>query len=141
MTNSTNTTITHYAIEQRAARDAQDAMPALPKTNTVEAWGAFVEEVEGVDAYEVAAYSSDWDWVIYHGRAMEVCQAVPSSVLHEAEGTFHEMDMASVLGEEIGLYEMASTLAHLIVESEIVDAVEAAKAELIEMAENQIENL
>ena len=45
---SQDTTITHYAIVQRAKQDAQERMPDLPKEPTADAWEAFIDDLESV---------------------------------------------------------------------------------------------
>lgn len=133
---SSETTITYRAIQKRAKDVAQEYMPEFPKQNTFEAWEAFQSEVEALDAYDIAHESSDWDWVIYYGRALELCQAVPSDVRGQAEEELEDMG-----GQvEPGLYELAASLAALIVTREIAEAVESVKEELIDLAETQLEN-
>lgn len=133
-------TITHLAICKRAKDCALDYMPDMPTENTYEAWESFQHDVESLDSYEIAHESSDWDWVIYYHRALELCQAVPSGILHQAESELADMGGADVMGDNFGLYELASHLAAIIVTREIIEAVEDAKEEFIDMAETQKES-
>jgi len=134
---SQDMTITYKAIRERAMDTARDYMPGLPKQNTLAAWESFQADVEALDAHEIAHESCEWDWVVYYNRAMELCQAVPSDVLENAEQEFD--DMAGFENMETpGLYELAFHLAAIIVTREIAEAVESAKDELIDMAENQM---
>lgn len=134
-------TITYKAIRDRAESDAREHMPDLPTENTVEAWESFQQAVEDLDATAIAYESYEWDWVVYYHRAMELCQAVPSSVLHEAEQDFEGMGGPNGMGDSVGLYELAFHLALIIVTREIAEAVERIKDELIDMAETQRENM
>ena len=128
--------ITYLAIRKRAQNCALEYMPEMPKQNTFESWESFQQDVESLDSYEIAYESSEWDWVIYHYRALELCQAVPSGILHEAESEWEEMGGFESMGT-VGLYEMATMLASIIVTREIVEAVEDVKEELIDLAETQ----
>ena len=132
---STYNKLTYKRILDRAMWDAREAMPSLPTVNTLEAWQAFIDDVEACDGYEIANDSSDWDWVIYHSRAMELCLCVPSSVLNAAEESYSEFCL-----EVEGFFDYATQLASLIVTSEIAQAVETLKEELLELAQTQIEN-
>lgn len=133
--------ITYNAILERAEDTAKDYMPDLPKQDTIEAWESFQSELKDLDSVEIANESSEWDWVIYYHHAMEVCREVPGDVLEQAEDEWHEMLGPDAINENFGLYEMAGQLASIIVLREIIDAVERAKDELYELAENQLENL
>lgn len=134
---STDNAITYKRIRDRAMQDAKDAAPDMPTTNTADAWQAFIEELEAMDASDIGHQSAEWDWTIYHYRAMEVCQCVPSAVLHEAESQYDDYGN----GTPNGLFEYASTLAFIIVAQEIADAVETLRDELLELANAQLENL
>ena len=132
-------TITYLAICKRAKDRALECMPDMPTENTYEAWESFQQDVEALDSYEIAYESSEWDWVIYYSRALELCQAVPSGILHEAESEWEDMGGFESMGA-VGLYEMATMLASIIVTREIVEAVEDVKSELIDLAETQKES-
>lgn len=137
MTDSTLGDVTYKRIRDRAKQDAKDATPALPTTNTAEAWRAFIYELEALDSSDIGHQSAEWDWTIYHYRAMEVCQCVPSAVLHEAESQYEDY------GNDTpnGLFEYAGTLAHIIVAQEIAEAVDTLRDELLEVANNQLDNM
>jgi len=140
MTDSSDTTITHYAIVQRSKQDAQDRMPDFPKEPTADAWESFIDDLESLDAFEIAHESAEWDWVIYYHRALELCQAVPSAVLHEAESEWHAYGLDS-LDDSFGLHEMACQLANLIVTRAIVEAVEECRDELLELANDKLDQM
>ena len=137
MTDSTFGDVTYKRIRDRAMQDAKDAAPSFPTTNTVEAWQAFIDELEALDSYDIGHQSAEWDWTIYHYRAMEVCQCVPSAVLHDAESKHEDY------GNDTpnGLFEYAGTLAFIIVAQEIADAVDTLRNELLELANNQLDNM
>jgi len=138
---STETQITYFNIRKRAKQDALERMPDFPKESTVEAWESYVDELESLDAYEIAHESAEWDWCIYYHRAMELCQAVPSAVLHEAESEWHDMFGPDSINDSFGLYEYATVLAHLIVTRAIVEAVEECREELLELANDKLEQM
>ena len=140
MSDSTDTNITYTAIKRRAMQDAQERMPDLPTQGDVESWESFIADLEDLDTYQIAYESTDWDWVIYYYRAMQVCSAVPTSVLHQAESEWHDMGLADSIDSGFGLYEMACQLASIIVTREIVDAIEALKEELVDLAQTAIDN-
>lgn len=133
--------ITYQAIIERAEDVAQDYMPELPKENTIPAWESFQAELDALDAFEIAHEASEWDWVIYYGKAMQVCQEVPGDVLEYAESEWHGMCGPDAIDESFGIYEVVTHLAAIIVAREIAEAVEKDKYELNELAENQMENL
>jgi len=134
---SQDMTITYKAIQDRAESDAREHMPGLPTENTFEAWESFQQDVEELDAHEIAHESCEWDWVIYYHRAMELCQAMPSDVLDDAEQEFEDMGGTENM-TSVGLYEIAVRLAAIIVAREIAEAVESVKEEMVDMAENQM---
>ena len=132
------TDITYNNIKTRASDMARELLPALPKLSTTGAWEAYAEDLESFDIYEAAHMEADsWDVVIYHYKAMALCNDVPTSVLHEAEAQWED----SGDGTTSGLYELASTLAYWIVQRELADAMESAQSDLSELAQNQIDNL
>ena len=132
---STDNKLTYKRILDRAASDAREAMPSLPKVNTLEAWESFIDDVEACDAQDIASESSEWDWVIYYSRAMELCLCVPSSVLNEAEESFSDCGMSPD-----SFFGYATQLAGFIVTSEISQAVETLRDELLDLASTQIQN-
>jgi len=138
---SDDITITYKAIQDRALEDAKERMPEFPTENTVDAWDRFISELDDLDAHEIAHESCEWGWVIYYARALELCQAVPSSVLHDAESQWHDMCGPDGIDDSFGLYEMACQLAAIIVIDEIAQAVDTVRDELLELANNQLENL
>lgn len=141
---STETQITYFNIRKRAKQDALDRMPDLPDmskprlvgTSEADLWSMYIDELSDLDAFEIANESAEWDWVIYYHKAMELCQAVPSAVLHEAESEYNDFGGFGDL--DVGLYELASHLAHLIVVRAIMEAVEECRDELLELANDEL---
>ena len=127
-------TITYQMIKERAMQDARDVMPDLPEHNTVEAWESFINGVESANADDMG----EWDWVIYYHHAIALCLAVPGDVLSQAESEL--ADMGGMCGD-VTLYGLACQLAALIVQREISEAVEKVRDELLELANNAMENL
>lgn len=132
---STDSKLTYKRILDRAMSDAREAMPSLPTVNTLDAWQGFIDDLEACDAYDIACDASDWDWVIYYSRAMELCLCVPSSVLGDAEESFSDCGMSPD-----SFFGYATQLAGFIVTSEISQAVETLRDELLDLAQTQIEN-
>jgi len=116
-----------------------ERMPDLPKESTADAWESFIDDLESLDAYEIAHESADWDWTIYYHRALELCQAVPSAVLHEAESEYNDCGGFGDLN--VGLYELASHLAFWIVNRAILEAVEECRNELLELANDKLDQM
>ena len=149
MTDSSNTTITHFAIIQRAKQDSLEYMPAMPTRDSAMDWESYIQRLEDLDAFGIAHESAEWDWVIYYYRAMQVCQAVPSAVLHEAESEVYDnggIDHLQGYGcnrssDNFGLYEMAALIASQIVVIAILEAVEECRDELLELANDKLDQM
>ena len=134
--------ISYSGLIERAKQDALDAMPDLPKVNSLEAWQVFLENVEAIESSEVAHESADsWDWVIYHGQALELCAMLPSSLVSDAESMVSECGGIQEAFESGGLGGVACLIAYWIIYQAVQDAVELAKEELLELAQDQIDNL
>jgi hypothetical protein len=134
--------ISYSGLIERAKQDALDAMPDLPKVNSLEAWQVFLEDVEAIESSEVAHESADsWDWVIYHGQALELCAMLPSSLVSDAESMVSDCGGIQEAFESGGLGGLACLIAYWIIYQAVQDAVELAKEELAELAQDQIDNL
>ena len=134
--------ISYSGLIARAKQDAQEALPELPKVNTIEAWQAFLESVEAVDSGDVAHESADsWDWVIYHGKALELCAVLPSSFVSDAERQALDCGGINEAFESGGLGGVACLVAYWVIYQAVQDAMEIAKEELAELAQNQLDNL
>lgn len=134
--------ISYSNLIKRAKSDAQEYMPALPKTGTIESWHAFLDAVESIESGDVAHESADsWDWVIYHGKALELCAILPSSLVSEAESMIIECGGLGEAFENGGLGGIASLFAYWIIYQAVLDEVETLKEELIDLAQTQIDNL
>ena len=134
--------ISYSGLIKRAKDDALEAMPDLPKTGTLESWQSFLDSVESVEPGDVAHESADsWDWVIYHGKALELCAMLPSRVVDEAESMVIDCGGIGEAFENGGLGGVACLVAYWIINQAVAEAVEEAKEELIELAQSQIDNL
>lgn len=136
------TAISYSNLLKRAKSDAQEYMPDLPKTGTIESWQAFLDAVESVDSSDVAHESADsWDWVIYHGKALELCTLLPRSVVDQAESMLLDCGDVEDAFKNGGLGGVACLVAYWIIYQAVLDEVEALKEELIDLAQAQIDNL
>lgn len=136
------TDISYSNLLKRAKSDAQESMPDLPKTGTIESWQAFLDTVESIDSSDVAHESADsWDWVIYHGKALEVCTLLPRSVVDEAESRLLDCGGVEDAFKNGGLGGVACLVAYWSIYQAVSDEVETLKEELIDLAQSQIDNL
>jgi hypothetical protein len=134
--------INYRNLEARAKDAALEYMPAMPKQNTLEAWQDYVEQLEAVDSYECAHESADsWDWVIYYGMALQLCSVLPSNIVGQAENMAQECGGIEEAFERGGLSGVACLVSYWICHEAVQCAIEAARDELLELAEGQIENL
>lgn len=134
--------ITYFNLMKRANESALGYMPAMPAQNTVEAWQAYADEIEALDISDAAHTEADsWDWVIYNGQALQLCCAVPSSVLDQAEDMARDCSDISYLFNHSGLYGIASTCAYWIVYEAVSVQLNEVCQELLDLAYSQIENL
>jgi len=134
--------INYRNLEARAKDAALEYMPAMPKQNTLEAWQAYVNELEAIEPSECAHESADsWDWVIYYGMAMQLCSVLPSSVVAEAEEKVADYPDIGEVFRQGGLSGVASLIAYWICHEAVQCAIETAREELLELANGQIENL
>lgn len=134
--------ISYSVLIKRAKDEALDSMPDLPKAGTLESWQAFLDTVESIEASDVAHESADsWDWVIYHGKALELCTMLPSRVVDEAESMVIDCGGIGEAFENGGLGGVACLVAYWIINQAVLEAAEELKAELIELAQSQIDNL
>jgi hypothetical protein len=133
--------ITYKAIIDRVESDVKEYTPELPKENTIEAWEAFIDECEALqeDAHENATESVySWDWNIYTYRGFKVYDALPISEQNDAEQEYWECDQG-IFAE--GPYELGAGIAYFALVRLWVEECQSQCGELIEMANNQIENL
>jgi hypothetical protein len=134
--------INYRNLEARAKDAALEYMPAMPKQNTLEAWEAYVNELEAIEPSECAHESADsWDWVIYNGQALQLCSVLPSSLIGQAEAMAQDCGGIEQAFEQGGLGGVACLVAYWIVYDAISAATDNAREELLELANCQIENL
>ena len=123
-------------VQKRAKESARDMLPELPSVNTFDAWQDFQSQIEDFDISDAAHIEADsWDTVIYHYKAMTLCSDVPTSVLHNAESQWEDCSD----GKTAGLSELASAIAYWIVYAELIEALQELQSELIDLAQNQMD--
>lgn len=130
---------TYNETKIRAKYSARDLLPTAPVTpdGSVD-WQGYADALESFDVYDAAHMEADsWDTVIYHYKAMALCNDVPTSVLHEAESQWEDTGDKTTEG----LYELASTLAYWIVYAELIEAMESLRDDMLELCQNQIDNM
>lgn len=133
--------ISYSQLIKRAKSGALECLPDLPKVGTIEAWQSFLESVESVDSGDCAHESADsWDWVIYHGQALELCAMLPRSIVGDAESMASDCGGIGDAFENGGLGGVACLVAYWVIYQAVSDAIEEAKEELIDLAQNQIDN-
>ena len=100
--------------------------------NTYEGWQEYLDSLDDLDLSEMAYSEADsWDWVIYNGKALDLCANVYGSTLSEAESNYIECNQ-----EVQGLYEMACGIAYWIVFQAVSDELELQREGLREFAES-----
>jgi len=62
----------------------------------------------------------DWDWVIYSGKALDLCASVPNDVLANAEDVVIDCGM---IDSETTLCQHASAVAYWIIHNAIMEQV------------------
>ena len=134
--------ISYSHLIKRAKADALEYMPDLPKFGTVEAWQAFLESVESVESGDCAHESADsWDWVIYPGKALELCAMLPSSLVNAAESMASDCGGIQDAFESGGLGGVACLVAYWVIYQAVADTIEDVKEDLIDLAQTQLYNM
>jgi hypothetical protein len=129
-------------LTKRAKESALERLPSMPTQSTLEAWEAFQQALEEVEASECAHEEADsWDWVIYHGKALALCSNLPTSVVSQAEESAIECGGIAEAFESGGLGGLACLVAYWIIYQAVSEAIEEARDELLELAQGQIDNL
>ena len=76
-----------------------------------------LEDSDSADrARDLVAESCEWDWVIYYGKAMDLCTNVPSDILDNAESMVADCCMVN---ENTDLYSHACAVAFWIVHNAV----------------------
>ena len=129
-------------LTKRAKESALERLPAMPTQGALEAWEAFRQALEEVEASDCAHEVADsWDWVIYHGKALAICSNLPTSVVSQAEECAIECGGVQEAFESGGLGGLACLVAYWIIHQAVYAAIEEARDELLELAQGQIDNL
>jgi len=98
-------TINYANLMERAEDDARELLESADNSE---------------DAREGVWERCDWDWVIYYGKAMELCIETPSELLNQAEDMVSEL---CLVNSETYLYEHACHVAFCIVYFAIHDQI------------------
>jgi len=89
-----------------------------------------MESSDSIDgAFDLAAEYCDWNWVIYYGMAMELCQSVPGEVLNNAEFMASDCAMVNI---DTTLYEHAAAVAFCIVHNAVFSSLEYLATQTVE---------
>lgn len=138
-------TITYKDIVERCKDAAKDLISDLPKENTLENWESFISDLETLcdEAYEKASEEVDsWDWCIYTYKGFEVYDALSSPEQGEAEQEWEDCGgYETAKDQSQGPYEIACAIAYFALARMLAEEIESACDDLIELANNQIENL
>lgn len=137
--------ITYSDIMERCRNAAKDFLPDFPKGGSSEDWESYLEEVEAIqeDAYEKAFEEvGNWDWCIYTYQGFEVYDAIGNSKQSDAEQEWADCGgYETAKDQSQGPYEIACAIAFFALARMLAEAIESACDDLIELANNQIENL
>lgn len=134
-------TITYKAIIERVEYDVKEYTPNLPTTNTIEAWEAFMDECEVLqeDAHVKARESVDsWDWSIYTYKGFQVYDALSSQEQNDAESEYWDCNQGCFEGSP---YELGAGIAYFALVRMWAEECYRQCDDLIELAQNQIDNL
>lgn len=138
-------TITYLDIMERCKNAAKDLTPDLPKEDTLEDWVSFLEDIETLqeEAYEKASEEvGSWDWCIYTYQGFEVYNALDNSAQFCAEQEWSDCGgYEAARDQSQGPYEIACAIAYFALARMLSEEIDAACDDLIELANNQIENL
>jgi hypothetical protein len=98
-------TINYSNLMERAERDARELLESADDWDT---------------ALDLVHDFCEWDWVIYSGKALDLCAAVPNDVLDNAEDVVSD---CGYIGAETTLCEHASAVAYWIIRNAIMEQV------------------
>lgn len=136
--------ITYAAVIKRiesSAKEIIDAQAPFPKENTAEAWGAYQEALESCldNSRDMAWEEVDsWDWVIYTYQGFLVYDCLPSDLQTQCEEDFWDCS-GSV--KDKSPYELGASMAFFALVSLLTQEIERQCEELLELAQNQMENM
>jgi len=92
--------------------------------------GELLENTDSPDrARDLIAESSEWDWVIYYSKAMDLCNNVPSDILDDAESMVAD---CCTIDEKTDLYSHACAVAFWIVHNAVSEQLEQLINEIVE---------
>jgi len=128
--------INEFTLEQRAKESADYILKECTEfdkakaQNTYDSWQEYFDSLDELELSDLAHTEADsWDWVIYNGKALELCANVYGSTLNEAESLY--LDCAT---NPAGLYEMATGIAYWIIYQAVMSELESQLEDLRELA-------
>lgn len=137
--------LTYKTILDRCKTDVLEYLPDLPKENTVEAWESFIEELEAWrddSLYESASESVGyWDWTIYTHYGIKILDTLPLEVCQQAESDFFDTWGSEPIDSLNDPWDMARRIAYFALLNTWQECAEECVEELLELANNQLENL
>lgn len=140
------TGITYRAIRERIESSAKDIIEEHCNFPTESSqWETYQSEIESLmeEAHDNAHEEIDsWDWAIYTYKGFLVFDALDGQEQAEAESLFEDIGGYETAADmEQGPYEIGCAMAFLWLAQELANEIQSQCEELIEMAQNQLENL
>ena len=139
-------TIPYKVIRERIKQEAKeiiDQYAQFPKENTYDFWEEYSDKLEALkdnESYDLAHESVEgWDWAIYTYKGFLVYDALNGQEQSDAESLY--WDAWSGLENQPTPYELAAGMAFWWLIQELTGEIESQCEEIIEMAQNQMENL
>lgn len=135
--------LTYKQILDRCKSDVLEYIPDLPKEDTLQAWSLFLVDLwREEDLHEKATESVEsWDWSIYTHYGFEILDALPSDEMRQAESSFFDVWGSEPIETLNDPYDMASRIAYFALVNIWQEVAQDCVEELIELAQNQIENM
>ena len=137
-------TIKYRDIVERCKSDIKEILPDLPKENSCDAWESFRDDLETIredshcHASEVVEH---WDWAIYTQYGIKILYGLPLEIERQAESEFFGCMGVEPIDSLNDAFDMASRIAYFALEIVFRETLEEMVQELIELAENQLENM
>jgi len=137
--------LTYKTILDRCKSDVLEYIPALPMDGSLNSWETYLDQLESWrddSLYEHASESVEsWDWSIYTHYGFEILDALPSDEMRQAESSFFEVWGHEPIETLNDPYDMASRIAYFALLNIWQEVAQECVEELIELAQNQIENM
>ena len=135
--------LTYKTILGRCRDDVLEHLPDLPKENTLQAWSLFLVDLwREEDLHEKAIESVDsWDWTIYTHYGFKILETLPLHDCQQAESDFMYVWGSETIDTLNDPWDMASRIAYFALLNIWQEVAQECVEELIELAQNQIENM